>query len=241
MQTPPAGFVVDTIEVDGTEYHYAIYRPVGLPIDTPAPGLVFLHGYGECGTTGLKQLAVGLPPAIMLEPARWPFVVVIPQKPTFNSEWEDHEAAVMAILERAILTHNIDPDRVAITGLSQGEHGTITIASRHPDRFVAAAPVCGYVPRHFVNGERTGDPQPQPGTAGYAQVVAGLAQIPVRLFHGGVDNVVPPAESTTLAQALKAAGADAEVTVFPEANHNSWDDTYRESGVWDWLIEQTAE
>lgn len=241
MQTPPAGFVVESMEVDGTEYHYAIYRPAGMAIGEPAAGLVFLHGYGECGTTGLKPIGVGLPHAIMFDPERWPFVVVIPQKPTHNSEWEDHEAAVLAILEHAVATQHIDPDRVAITGLSQGGHGTIQIASRNPDRFVAAAPVCGYVMRRFEDGERRGGAVPGPESDAYRAVVEGLRGVPIRLFHGGRDDVVPPTESTTLAKELEAAGADVEVTVFPDANHNSWDPTYRGSGVWSWLAEQTAE
>ena len=66
-------------------------------------------------------------------------VVVMPQKPTQDSEWEDHESAILTMLDLATEAHTIDPSRIAITGLSQGGHGTLMFASRHPGRFVAAS------------------------------------------------------------------------------------------------------
>ncbi|MEI8258033.1 MAG: phospholipase, partial [Deltaproteobacteria bacterium] len=39
----------------------------------PVPAILFLHGRGECGADGFSQLGVGLGPAIIAEPDRWPF------------------------------------------------------------------------------------------------------------------------------------------------------------------------
>lgn len=233
---PIAGFVLHTHEHAGETYHYAVYRPLGLAADEPVPALLFLHGYGESGQNGTAPLAVGLPPAMMLEPERWPFVVIIPQKPTFNSEWEDHAGAVMAILDDAIGAHNVVPERVAITGLSQGGHGTLMLAAMHPDRFVAAAPVCGYIGRRFTpEGDLAVDETPPADDPAFVTLAERLRGIPVRLFHGDQDDVVPAAESVRIAAALNDVGADVEATIYPDANHNSWDKAYRESDVWDWL------
>jgi predicted peptidase len=234
---PPAGFVYHSIEVDGRDYPYAIYRPRGLDPATPARGLVFLHGMGECGTDGSRQIAVGLGPALMWSPERWPFVVLMPQKPVAMSEWEDHEEAVMAMLDRMILEHNVDPGRVAITGLSQGGHGAIALVERHHERFRAAAPVCGYAGRRFRDGERVGESFPA-GEAG-ERLIEAFRTTPVWFFHGEEDAVVPPSESERLHELLADAGCESKLTIFPQDGHNSWDSAYGESGVWEWLAEHT--
>ena len=241
----PAGYLFGSLEYDGRAYPYTVYVPrtvdIGADGGTPGRGLVFLHGAGECGTDGSKPLAVGLPPAVMLDAERWPFVVLIPQKPTWDSEWEDHEGAVLAMLDRVIAEHGVDPDRVAITGLSQGGHGTIAIASRHPERFRAAAPVCGYVLRWWTDGERgTLGPPATPETQADAdRIVRGLSTVPIWFFHGGKDNVVPPGESEWLHDAMQDAGHDSTLTVFPGDNHNSWDSAYRGGDLAAWLVEMT--
>ncbi len=231
------GFIFRSIEHEGRVYPYTVYRPRGLDAREPARGLVFLHGMGECGTDGGKPLAVGLPPAMMLEPERWPFVVLIPQKPTGESEWEDHAGAVMAMLDRMIADEGVDADRVAITGLSQGGHGTLALASMFPDRFRAAAPVCGYVRRFWDGGERR--PTAKPEGEAKAELVESFRTTPIWLLHGGRDDVVPPGESEWMHAALRDAGLDSRLTIFPNDNHNSWDSAYRASGLWEWLVEKT--
>lgn len=239
------GYIFGSVEFNDRTYPYTVYVPRAADIETddrtPGRGLVFLHGAGECGTDGSKPLAVGLPPAVMLESKRWPFVVLIPQKPTWESEWEDHEGAVLAMLDRVIDEHGVDPDRVAITGLSQGGHGTIALASRNPERFRAAAPVCGYVLRWWTDGKRgaLGPPATPERRAEADRIVRGLSTVPVWFFHGGKDNVVPPGESEWLHDAMLDAGHDSTLTIFPGDNHNSWDSAYRGGDLAAWLVEMT--
>ena len=233
------GYHFRMLEHEGQTYPYTVYVPRALERaeDGTARGLLFLHGYGECGTDGSKPLAVGLPPAMMLEPERWPFVVVIPQKPTGEAEWEDYAGAVLAMLDAAIEAERVDPDRVAITGLSQGGHGTIQLASMHGDRFCAAAPVCGYVERWWQVGERGRLGFPEGGTRdAFVRTFEGT---PIWLLHGKRDGVVPVGQSEWLHGQLTGAGLASRLTVFPDDDHNSWDSAYRESGVWEWLVEMT--
>lgn len=225
---PDTGFIDRAVVVGGTEYRYAIYVPREVRAyvrgymrgdeRTALPLVVFLHGMGECGTDGSKPLAVGLAPAIMLEPERWKCVALFPQKPTQKSQWEDHEAAVVAMVDAAKSEFAIDPRRMYLTGLSQGGHGSWEIGARNPEMWAAVAPLCGY-----------GDP---------ASIAARWKSTPVWAFHGLKDNVVPPAQSESLVAALVAAGRDAKYTAFPDENHNCWDKAYRGPELARWLFAQ---
>ncbi|KAA0214683.1 MAG: hypothetical protein DYG94_07970 [Leptolyngbya sp. PLA3] len=228
-------WVAHTIEAEGTTYPVSFWVPDGWK--SPGAALVFLHGMGECGTDGRKQMSVGLPPAVEAEPRRWPFVVICPQKPTAPSEWEDHADAVFASLDLAISEGLVDSDRVAITGLSQGGHGTIQIAALAPERFRAAAPVCGYIARPGQQRHAAG--WSQPDDPAVRSVAGKLAEMPVWIFHGGQDNVVPPAESRLLNDLLLSRQADVRLTIFEHDNHNSWDSAYRMSDLDRWLVEHT--
>jgi predicted peptidase len=221
--------------VGDREYRYGMWMPRGL--ETPAPCLVFLHGMGECGTDGRKQMTVGLVPAVERNPERWPFVVIAPQKPDAMSAWEDHDVAVLTILDALIERGVVDGNRVALTGLSQGGHGTIVIGARYAARFRAAVPVCGYIaPEWSAGGVRSWTAEDHPLIAGYAE---SLSAMPMWLAHGALDSVVPMRESELLVKALYAAGASPKFTVVREAGHNSWDAMYGDSEVAAWLVEQT--
>lgn len=227
-----------TLELDGQSYKWSIMIPDSAELG--GRSLLFLHGAGECGTDGKKNLAVGLPAHVMKNPERWPFVVIVPQKPTMLSEWEDHEHALLAMIKEAHKESYIDTDRLAITGLSQGGHGTITIASMHPDRFRAAAPVCGYVERRVsLAAERLEEIPANPDDPAVIEAAQKLSAIPIWLFHGDIDNVVPSAESSALNEALETLGADTRYTELADTNHNAWDPAYSNEELAAWLIKHT--
>ncbi len=234
---PVRGFEFLEVEVGGEMYRYARYVPRELRADdaAPAPMIVFLHGHGESGTDGQRQLAVGLGPRLVWNPELYPAVVVFPQKPTGSSEWEDHAAAVAAMMDAAMEELPIDPERVSLTGLSQGGYGVCTLNERMPDRFSALAPVCGYAERRFgEDGERVGG-RVEPGELTDRLVEAARGK-PVWIFHGGADDVIPAGESRMMAERLEEAGADVRLTIYPKAGHNSWDRAYSEPELGAWLI-----
>jgi predicted peptidase len=147
----------------------------------------------------------------------------MPQKPTEVEEWEEHEELVLAAIADVCAAWRIDPDRIALTGLSQGGHGTWLIGARHPELFSCLAPVCGYGPVRTI-----------------APRVAALS---VWAFHGLRDDVVDPAGTTAIVQEIRrlrsAAGLAADgvrLTLYPDANHNSWDAAYGEPELPGWLL-----
>ena len=226
--TRPAGFISKTIDVDGIGYKYVVYAPSEYHPQSRQkawPTIMSLHGSGECGTDGLKQIAVGLGPSIMHDRDRWPFLVIFPQKPDRSKQWEDYDKVVMAMLDAEKKQYPIDPERTYLTGLSQGGHGTWTIGANHPDVWAAIAPVCAYVKRNGTTSE-VGDLVPK------------LSSLPVWAFHGAKDDVVLPAETTTMIDALKAAkpAFEPKMTIYPDANHNSWDKAYAEPELPSWFL-----
>ena len=210
------GFLFREIGVGDRAYPYAIYVPRDYDAERSWPLLVFLNGRGECGTDGVKHLAIGLGPAIMFHPDEWPFIVLFPQKPNPESEWEDHDAAVMAMVERANSHYSIDASRCCLTGLSQGGHGTWTIGANHPEVWSALAPICGY-----------GKP---------ADLAESLKGTPIWCFHGDADEAVPVSESNEIVAAINEKGGRPKLTIYPGVGHNSWDRAYREEGLAAWLL-----
>jgi predicted peptidase len=221
--------------------HATVYQPAPIA-DESAPGLMlFLHGMGESGVDGRAHLGVGLPPAIRRNPERWPFVVLCPQKPTREEEWEDSDTALMALLDRAIDEHDIDPRRVGIAGLSQGGHGTWEIARRHPDRFQLVAPICGYpaAPRRgWANFDSQVDWTLDQARAAAANVAQALHDKSIWVAHGAKDPIVPVAFADAVVEALRARGADPRYDRLAGVTHDSWSVTYAKAEYSAWFRDE---
>jgi predicted peptidase len=87
----------------------------------------------------------------------------------------------------------------------------------HPERLAAVAPICG-----------GGDPKR----------AARIGSLPVWAFHGSKDEVVPLSRSQEMVDALKAAGGNVRFTIYPDADHDSWTETYRSPEFYAWLLAQ---
>ncbi len=61
------------------------------------------------------------------------------------------ETDVFEAIEAACRAYRIDRDRVVLRGMSMGASGTWHLGLKHPDRFVALGPYCGYVDTHHFS------------------------------------------------------------------------------------------
>jgi len=221
--TAPAAFQVGHLRLAGDSMAYAVWLPPGYDKARAWPGIVFLNGSGECGTDGLKQTWQGLGPELIAHPERWPFVVVLPQKPLEHEEWEEREELVFGALEAVQKRWNVDPERIALTGISQGGHGAWMIGARHPGRWSCLVPVCGY---------------------GRAQTVsARIRDLPVWAFQGLKDDVVDPRETQGIVAELARwrepeGSAELHVTLYPDLGHGCWATAYADSALPDWILAQ---
>lgn len=228
------GFLDAAVEVDGRVYPYQVYVPRDYDPGSRWPVVLFLHGAGERGDDGLRQTQVGLGGALRWNPDRYPALVVMPQSPA-DSSWQGAPArAALAALDATLEAYSTDPDRVYLTGMSMGGNGTWYLAYHHPDRFAAIAPVCGWVgPR----GRLPAVPAPGPGPAA-DRAAEKMAHIPIWIWHGEADPVVPVEESRAMAAALEAAGADVRYTELEGVGHNAWDPAYGSEELPRWLFAQ---
>jgi predicted peptidase len=237
---PPreTGFLLRTVDVHGTAYEYSVYVPRAFDPSKRWPVILFLHGSGERGTDGLRSTQIGVAAAIRANPDRVPAIVVFPQAP-LDSRWLGEPAdAAMAALDKSMLEFHGDPSRVYLTGLSMGGYGTYHLALAHPDRFAALVIVCGGLLPH----ETTTAVQQSPLTMGaadpYAFIAHALRRLPIRIFHGDADQVIPVAEARRMAENLEKEGADAQYVELAGVGHNAWDRAYGDAALWEWLFHQ---
>lgn len=203
---------------------YLLFLPEGYQADKRKnwPLMLFLHGAGERGTN-LAQVAVHGPPKIVKDQPDFPFIVVSPQCPP-GQRWSDD--TLLALLDEISAKYRVDQKRVYLTGLSMGGYGTWSLGIKNPERFAALVPICG-------GGERINLLLPDP------RKLPALKTLPIWAFHGGKDNVVPLDESERMVEAFKRAGGKAKLTVYPEAGHDSWTETYKNPELYKWLLEQS--
>ncbi|MFC1806574.1 prolyl oligopeptidase family serine peptidase [Planctomycetota bacterium] len=176
------------------------------------PLILFLHGAGERGDD-LELVKKHGPPKIVEQRPDFPFVVVSPQ----CSAGETWSVDVLtALLDEVTSEDPVDISRVYLTGLSMGGYGTWDLACAHPARFAAIAPVCG---------------------GGRGLLAHKLRDVPVWAFHGAEDDVVPLSASKHMVDAVNRASGKAGLTVYPEAGHDSWTETYDNPALYEWFLE----
>jgi predicted peptidase len=212
---------------------YMLFAPKDYQADGKKwPLMLFLHGYGECSHDDLSRVKIHGPAKLVDSRPDFPFVLVTPQLPPptdkpreaftrneilelVSTAWKPDE--LIKLVDHVVANLNIDRQRVYVTGLSMGGYGTWRLVAAYPDRFAAAAPICG-----------GGKPE---------TMARSLARVPIWAFHGAKDETVPLSASENMVEAVRRAGGDVKLTIYPDVEHNSWVPTYDNEKVYDWLLE----
>lgn len=225
------------------EVGYLLYLPPGYEAKAARkwPLILFLHGAGERGTN-LAVVAAHGPPKLVKKNPPVPknetdaarqnreaatrllaekFIVVSPQCPPDQS-WDPD--VLLGLLDIVIATQKVDPGRVYLTGLSMGGFGSWALLGKAPERFAAIAPICG-------GGNSIDILLPGRGKA------AALKSLGVWAFHGAKDPAVAVGESERMVNTIRKAGVkDVQLTVYPEAQHDSWTETYNNPKLYEWFL-----
>ena len=127
-------------------------------------------------------------------------------------------ALFLRLVKQVLNNEAVDERRVYVGGLSMGGMGTYEVLRRKRGLFAAAFAICG--------GDHTAN-------------VRKYANVPLWIFHGEMDDVVPSTHSHAIVAELKRLGANPKHTFYPNANHNSWDAAFAEPELLPWLFSQT--
>ena len=179
------------------------------------PLIVFLHGSGERGNDLQKVKAHG--PFKYKNLIKEPVAILAPQCPE-NTWWDT--VTVYHLIKEIQSKYKIDDSRIYLTGLSMGGWGTLKLAMEHPEMFAAVVSVCAPTDRVM-----------------YANIHQ-YKNLNMKIFHGGLDEVVLPENAFNFYQKLHPINPTAELTIFTNDNHNSWDSTYSNPKLYEWMLSQ---
>jgi len=197
---------------EGDSYQYLLYLPEGYGREKRlCPIILFLHGIGNRGDDLEKVKTSGIPKVVERD-KRFDFVLVAPQCP--KRQWWSSELLIK-LLDEVATKYRVDTSRIYLTGLSMGGFGTWSLGCAYPERFAAIAPICG---------------------GGEPDKACKLKDVPVWAFHGARDETVPLRKSQEMVEAVRACGGNAKLTVYPEAGHDSWTQTYDSQELYDWFL-----
>lgn len=132
--------------------------------------------------------------------------------------WDSVEQDLLGMLDHVSTTYAADPTRVYLSGLSYGGFGTWYLASKHPERFAAIAPVVGW-----------GHPSLMPSIA--------QAKLPVWAFAGGRDTAVRKGFFYAGINELEQLSeAEVRFTVHEDMAHDTWRRIYAGDDLYNWLL-----
>ena len=144
-----------------------------------------------------------------------PARIVAPQ--CCGDTWFELFETLIDFAENMANESGVDKSRIYLTGVSMGAYAAWQLAMTKPDMFAALVPVCG---------------------GGMYWNAARLKNIPIRAFHGALDTTVLPEESVHMVAAVNNSGGKAELTVYPDMAHNSWERAFADDEMWKWMLSQ---
>ena len=176
----PTGIIPDErVDVQGRAYHLALSVPLTYQ---PAKGyglVVCLHGAGFTGEAYLERWQARLGED---------YVLACPTAPMGAWFTRGAEELVLATIRSVQRRYHIDPDRVFLTGMSNGGIGAWVIGMHDAPLFAGIAPMASGLDDVLM------------------PFLANLRTTPVYMIHGARDQVMPVALSRTIARELEALG-----------------------------------
>jgi len=204
--------------------NYLVSTPDGFDKEKESlPMIVFLHGAGERGDNVNDIKCHGIPKLFATgHSPTCPDLRVItlsPQCP-WDCVWNTLVHQVAQLIDEVAEEYNVDKTKISVTGLSMGGFGSYELATAYPFKFSALAMCCG---------------------GGMEWRANMISHMPIRLYHGLDDDLVLPERTVTLANAMKAYGANPDVYLIEGVDHGVWNIAYDKTDLISWLASQVNE
>lgn len=176
----PVGIMPDEqVVVRERTYHYAFSVPLTYQPSKAYGLVVCLHGAGFTGEAYLERWESRL---------GHDYLLVCPTFPAGAWFTRRAEDLVLTLLELVQAKYHVDPDRIFLTGMSNGGIGTWLIGMHHAPRFAGLAPMASGLDDVLM------------------PFLANLRSTPVYIIHGAKDQVMPVELSRTIERELEAIG-----------------------------------
>jgi predicted peptidase len=213
----------------GAKMPYRLYVPESYDSQKKYPLVFWLHGAAGRGSDNVKPISGGNESGTHIwiaaaNQSQFPAFVLAPQCPEdhFWSEPELNEITpelqmaldILGVVEKE---YSIDTDRVYAAGQSMGGLGVWALLQNSPDRWAAGLVLCAY--DNFTNARA-------------------LLPIPIWVFQGDADMIVPVDLVRTMTKDLKKAGSQVRYSEYHKVGHEVWLKAFAEPELVSWVAKQ---
>jgi pimeloyl-ACP methyl ester carboxylesterase len=160
-------------------YEYGLYVPTSYSPDKSYGLVVCLHGAGFTGDAYLERWQNRLAEE---------YILACPTLPQGNWWTRGAEELVMGTIRTVTMRYHVDPDRIFLTGMSNGGIGAYLIGAHHATRFAAIVPMAAGLDDVLL------------------PFLQNFRQTPLYIIHGKQDQVMPVQLSRTIVEGLKELG-----------------------------------
>jgi len=210
------------------QHRYVVFLPPGYDPGRRWPVVLSLHGAGERGSDGRRQLSVGMGAIVQLHPDQFPAVIVFPQVEETDERiltaWSPQNPdgrRALQILAEVERRYSIDTSRRILAGWSMGGFGVWQVAAASEPGFWSAALA--------VSGGATAE------TA--AKLPGGL---PMWAIHGVDDRIVNPVRMEQAVAAAMQAGRTVSNTLVKGEGHDVWQVVFGRDEVRRWMLDPAS-
>ena len=203
------------------ELGYILTSPDSIDKNERLPLIIFLHGAGERGDN-LDLLKCYCIPKLFTKNSQHDGLRVFTLSPQCPREktWIDFKDELFDLFDEICANYPIDKSRVSLCGISMGGFGTWELALTQAQRFSAIAPLCG---------------------GGMNWRAWYIKDLPIRVYHGRRDDVVPLSQSEAMVNSIRIQGGKVDFTIYDDLSHNCWDRAFEETDLIKWLANSKRE
>ena len=210
---------------DGTTQYYGLYVPRDLDPAAKLPLIVILHAeesselasvaqfFAVPGSPGIPSVSPGYGP----RPTQWNAIIAAPSGRGTMGFAGIAEQDVYDVLDEVRTRYSVDQDRIYLIGLSMGGGAALRLALTRPDVWAAVVAFC-------------------PASQGGEEFAPNALNLPIRIYQGEIDPLVPAASSRAWQKRLLETGSTVEYFEYPEVRHNAWNIAFRDRGFQPWLL-----
>jgi dienelactone hydrolase len=167
------------LRVGAQLFKYALYVPESYSPDEAYGLVVCLHGAGFTGDSYLERWQTRLGDS---------YILACPTLPPGDWWTRTAEDLVLVTIRAVEGRYHIDPDRVFLTGMSNGGIGAYLIGAHHAPRFAAVMPMASGLDDVLMS------------------FLENFRQTPLYIIHGKQDQVIPVRLSRSIDEALTELG-----------------------------------